>query len=105
MFGDWANIGGRTTSSSTGQYATVDMVLYVDGNFLPSGGWNRFNIVNPTLSNSFAIGTINTMFTLPAGTHTIELRTSRLNGTSSVDIGGNGAIDTNPGEMTIMILN
>lgn len=102
----WATIGGRTTSSTTGAYAQVDMVIYADNNFLANGGWNRFNIVNPTSTNSFNTCAINTMITLPAGTHTIDLRTFRGAGsTSPVDIGGNAALDTNPGEMTILILN
>lgn len=102
----WATIGGRTTSTTSGAYATVDMVVYIDGNFLTNGGWNRFNIVNPTNTNSFNTGAINTMVTLPAGTHTIDLRTFRsATSTTSVDIGGNAALDTNPGELTIMILN
>jgi hypothetical protein len=101
----WATIGGRTTSSTSGAYATVDMVVYLNGAFLANGGWNRFNIVNPTSINSFNTCAINTMITLPAGTHTIDLRTARVNGTSTVDIGGNAALDTNPGELTILILN
>lgn len=102
----WATIGGRTTSSTTGAYAQVDMVIYADNNFLANGGWNRFNVVNPTSTNSFNTCAINTMITLPAGTHTIDLRTFRGAGsTSPVDIGGNAALDTNPGEMTILILN
>lgn len=102
----WATIGGRTTSTTTGAYAQVDMVVYVDNNFLANGGWNRFNIVNPTNTNSFNTCAINTMITLPAGTHTIDLRTFRGAGsTSPVDIGGNAALETNPGELTILILN
>jgi hypothetical protein len=102
----WATIGGRTTSTTTGAYAQVDMVIYADNNFLANGGWNRFNIVNPTNTNSFSTCAVNTMITLPAGTHTIDLRTFRGAGsTSPVDIGGNASLDTNPGEMTIMILN
>lgn len=102
----WATIGGRTTSTTTGAYAQVDMVVYADNNFLANGGWNRFNIVNPTNTNSFSTCAVNTMITLPAGTHTIDLRTFRGAGsTSPVDIGGNASLDTNPGEMTIMILN
>ncbi len=102
----WATIGGRTTLTTSGAYATVDMVIYVNGNFLTNGGWNRFNVVNPTNSNSFNTCAINTMISLPAGTHTVDLRTFRgLSSTSPVDIGGDSANDTNPGEMTIMILN
>lgn len=102
----WASIGGRTTSTTSGAYATVDMVVYANGAFLPNGGWNRFNIVNPNNTNSFGTCAINTMINLPAGTHTIDLRTFRgASSTSPVDIGGNSATDVNPGEMTIMILN
>lgn len=101
----WATIGGRTTSSTSGAYATVDMIVYLNGTFLANGGWNRFNVVNPTAINSFNTCAINTMISLPAGTHTIDLRTARVNGTSPVDIGGNAALDTNPGELTILILN
>lgn len=102
----WATIGARTTVTTSGSYATVDMVLYVNNNFLPNGGWNRFNVVNPTNTNSFNTCALNTMINLPAGTHTIDLRTFRsATSNSPVDIGGNSSLDTNPGEMTIMILN
>jgi hypothetical protein len=101
----WATIGGRTTATTSGAYATVDMVVYHNGNFLPNGGWNRFTITNPTSANAFNACAINTILSLPAGTHTIDLRTARLNGNVSVDIGGNAALDVNPGELTILILN
>lgn len=101
----WATIGARTTSSTSGQYANVDMVIYLNGAFLPTGGWNRFAVVNPSLANSFNTCAINTTLTLPAGTHTIDLRTARTAGNSSVDIGGNATTDVNPGELTILILN
>lgn len=101
----WATIGALNTVTTTGSYSNIDMIVYVDGNFLPSGGWNRFSVVNGTGTNSFSTCAINTMITLPAGAHTIELRTARSSGTSSVNIGGNAALDTNPGEMTIMVLN
>lgn len=100
----WATIGALNTSTTTGQYANVDMIIYLDGTFLPTGGWNRFSVVNGNNTNSFNTGAINTSFSLPAGTHTIELRTARLSGTTSVSIGGNAATDTNPGELTIMVL-
>lgn len=102
----WATIGARTTGTGNANYANVDMILYVDGTFLPQGGWNRFQVTNPSTSNSFNTCAMNTSFSLAAGTHTIELRTARLAGsTSTVDIGGNATTDTNPGELTIMILN
>jgi hypothetical protein len=101
----WATIGGRTTAATAGAYATVDMIIYLNGGFLPNGGWNRFQIANAGAYNTFNTCAINTSFTLPAGTHTIDLRTARFNGTTAVDIGGNSAADVNPGELTIMVLN
>jgi hypothetical protein len=100
----WATVGARNTSTTTGAYATIDAIIYINGNFLPNGGWNRFSVVNPTAANAFGTVAINTMVSLPAGTHTVELRTARLNGTTSVDIGGNAAADTNPGELSILVL-
>ncbi len=101
----WATIGGRNTATTSGAYSTVDMIIYLNGAFLANGGWNRFTITNPTAANAFSTCAINTMISLPAGTHTIDLRTARLNGSTSVDIGGNAAADTNPGELTIMVVN
>jgi hypothetical protein len=101
----WATIGGRNTATTSGAYATVDMIIYLNGAFLASGGWNRFTLTNPTSANAFSTCAINTMIALPAGTHTIDLRTARLNGSTSVDIGGNAAADTNPGELSILIVN
>jgi len=101
----WATIGARNTVTTAGAYSNVDVIIYLNNNFLANGGWNRFSNVNGTAQNSFNTCAINTVISLPAGTHTIDLRTARSNGTSPVDIGGNSAADTNPGEMTILILN
>jgi hypothetical protein len=101
----WASIGARATLTTAGAYATIDVIIYLNGGFLPNGGWNRFTVVNGSGNNSFSTVAINTMIALPAGTHTIDLRTARLNGTTSVDIGGNSAADTNPGELTLMVLD
>ncbi len=101
----WATIGGVNTSTTSGAYSTIDMIIYVNGTFLPSGAWNRFSVVNPTGTNGFNTCAINTMITLPAGTHTIELRTARAFGNTSVNIGGDAVNDTNPGELTIMVVN
>ncbi len=102
----WASIGTRNTATTAGAWSNVDAIIYVDGNFLPNGGWNRFSTVNPSAgANGFNTVAINTMITLPAGSHTIDLRTARSNGTVSVDIGGNSATDTNPGELTILVFD
>jgi hypothetical protein len=102
----WATIGARTTAATAGLYANVDMIIYADNNFLVKGGWNRFQVANAAAINSYNTCAINTSFTLPAGTHTIDLRTLRLaGGNTTVDIGGNSTTDINPGEMTIIVLN
>lgn len=101
----WATIGGLNTSLTSGAYSLVDMVIFLNGNFLANGGWNRFSVVNSSSSNSMNACAINTMINLPAGTHTIDLRTARNAGNSAVTIGGNSALEVNPGELTILILN
>lgn len=100
----WATIGARNTTTTTGGYANVDAVIYLNGNFLPYGGWNRFSTVNGNTSSGVNTVAINTLINLPAGAHTIELRTQRSSGTVAVDIGGNSTTDPNPGEMTILVL-
>lgn len=98
-----ANIGARTTANTTGAYAIVDAIIYLDGNFLPKGGYNRFSVVNPTSFNAFNTVAIDSAISVGAGNHTFELRTARNTGTSPVDIGGNASNDTNPGEMTLTV--
>ena len=100
----WATVGGRTTLTGSANYSNVDMIVYVDGAFLPSGGWNRFQVNNSSVSNGFNTCAINTMVSLAAGSHTVEIRTLRSAGTSPVDIGGNATVDVNPGELTIFVL-
>lgn len=101
----WATIGARITAPTVGIYANVDMVIYANNGLLPAGGYNRFQLANAAAATAINTCAINTSFTLPAGTHTIELRTLRYSGTANVDIGGNAVTEINPGEMTIMILN
>ncbi len=98
-----ATIGARNTTTTGGAYASVDSVIYANGSFLPNGGWNRFSVVNPSGGTGVATNTINTTVALPAGTHTIDLRTLRSSGAAPVDIGGNAAVDVNAGELTIVI--
>ena len=103
----FASIGGLNASTTAGDYSVVDMVVYLDGNPLTDGGWNRFSVLNPSGAavNGFATSSINTVFSVAAGTHTIELRTAFNSGTSAVNIGGNSTTEVNPGELTILLLN
>ncbi len=101
-----ASIGAITTvNNGFIEYALVDAVVHYNGSPLTNGGWNRFSIVNSDLSNSLNTTSINTVFTVPAGTHTIDLRTARQAGSVPVNIGGNSLTDVNVGELTILLLN
>ena len=100
----WASIGAINATTTTNQYSIVDFILFVDGNYLPQGGYNRFTILNTGSIAPFVTSSINTSFTLPAGTHTIEIGTARVQGTAAVNIGGNAATEVNAGEMSIMVL-
>ncbi len=101
----WASLGLALSLTSV----TVEMIIYVDGNILSTGGgWNRFSALqanNPLLNN---IGNINTSFTLPKGSHTIELRTKTVYfyqyyADAYFEIGGSAG-SPNAGEMTILVL-
>jgi hypothetical protein len=100
----WVTIGANNTSTTSGQNSLVDVVVYLDGAFLPTGGWNRTSVVNPNNTNGFNVCAINTSFAVAAGTHTIAVYTARVSGNTSVNIGGNATTDTDPGELTIMLL-
>lgn len=101
----WATIGALNTSTGGTAYSLVDMVVHIDGNPLANGGWNRMFVTNTSAVTGMGNCAINTMVTLPAGTHTIDLRTCRSQGNAVVTIGGNSALEVNPGELTIMVLN
>lgn len=110
----WATIGA-TTNSTNGtthsypnlDFAIIDMVIFLNGNALVSGGYNRFSLVKHSTNSTYSFNTsaIQTMFTVGAGTHTIELTTAKIAGNSIVEIGGSAILYVNPGEMTIQILN
>ncbi len=98
----WASIGSRTTQTTTGLSAVVDMTLYLDGTPVP--GASRFTTLNGTSSNVFGTGALTTARSMVAGTHTVELRTARVEGNVPIDIGGNGELDVNPGELTVLVM-
>jgi hypothetical protein len=111
----WASLG-LTLTNLASTYLTVDMIVYLDGAILPNGGgWKQITILDlPTdTKNSGGTGSINTSFTLPKGTHTIELRTKTQPYEpytpfppyyfKNFEIGGSAG-SPNAGEMTIMVL-
>jgi hypothetical protein len=99
----FATVGALNTLGTAGNYSTVDAIIYVDGAFLPIGGYNRQTTVNHGTGNSMSVITVQAFFTLAAGAHTIDLRTLRGNGNTPVNIGGNASTDVNPGELTLIV--
>jgi hypothetical protein len=97
------DIGVRNVSTTSQGYSIVDVVIYLNGTFLPLGGWNRNETLNGNLQNAFELIPLSATFTLTAGSHTIDIRSARFGGNVTVDIGGNCATDTNCGEFTIFV--
>ncbi|MDO8999540.1 MAG: hypothetical protein Q7W45_07235 [Bacteroidota bacterium] len=99
------DIGIRNISTTAGAYSIVDVIIYLNGTFLPQGGWNRYETANSGTVNQNAFGVVplSATFTLAAGTHTIVIRSARFGGTTNVDIGGNCVTDTNCGEFTVFV--
>ena len=96
-------ISARNTATTSGAYSNVDIVLYADGNFFPIGGWTRTSVVNGSANNSFGTIATNGMIVLGPGNHTIDCRSARTAGTTSVDIGGNGSTDATAGVMNLIV--
>jgi hypothetical protein len=99
-----ATIGALNTLLTAGNFSTVDAVIFVDGAFLPAGGWNRQTTVNHGTGNSMSVIAVQGFFTLTAGNHTVELRANRNSGNTPVNIGGNASTDVNPGELTLTVI-
>ena len=94
-------LGGLNNSVVAGRVAIFDAIVYVDGAPLIQGGWNRVTLVNSSAGgNSLGVCTFSTAWVnVGAGTHTIQLYSARLSGTTALDIGGDCTLDTNCGEI------
>lgn len=97
------DIGVRNALTTSTAYTIVDVIVFLNGTFLPVGGWNRCETLNGNLQNAFGVIPISATFTVPAGTHTIDIRTAKFGGNINCDIGGNCATDTNCGEITVFV--
>ncbi len=98
-----ATIGMRNVDTTPGDFASIDAVIHVNGTAMPAGGWNRMTNVNHDTGNSLSNVSIAAAAVLTGGTHTIDLRTNRVNGNTAIDIGGDATLDATPGEMTLLI--
>ncbi len=97
-------LGGTNVSTITSDYGVFDAIVYVDGTFLPKGGWNRTSIVNASNTNSFNVCTVSTTWTgVTSGVHTIQLFTRRSYGNSAVTLGGDCSLITNCGEIHAIV--
>lgn len=94
-------LGGLNSSTTAGRVALFDAIVYVDGAPLAQGGWNRVTLVNSSAGgNSLGVCTFSTAWVgVGAGAHTVQLYSARVSGTTTLDIGGNCAVDTNCGEI------
>lgn len=97
------DIGVRNVLTTSSAYSIVDITVFLDGAFLPVGGWNRSETLNGTNQNAFSVIPCSATFNVAAGAHTVDIRSARFGGNVNVDIGGNCAVDTNCGEFTVFI--
>jgi hypothetical protein len=97
-----ASINGGSLSTDN---AVADLIIYRNGSFLPTGGWNRVKLYNngggTTDQTSTSINSRDSG--IGAGTYTYDLRGNRFSGTFGITVGGNCATQVNCGEMTIMV--
>lgn len=97
------DIGCNNAVTTSSAYSIVDVVIYLDGAFLPVGGWNRAECLNGTNQNAFTVIPLSATFSAGAGAHTVDIRSARFGGNTAVNIGGNCATDTDCGEFTVFI--
>ncbi|HEY4800172.1 MAG TPA: hypothetical protein VII99_13915 [Bacteroidia bacterium] len=102
--------GIQTTSISTSGYSLVDVVINLNGAWMPDGGFKRLTAVNNGgVTGSFEFwdmgvyaATTSGVYTLPAGTYTIDVE-ARLQGGSNATVGGDNTTVLQ-GVMQIMII-
>jgi hypothetical protein len=98
-----AVIGGNNSSTTVGVRNIVDVIIYLNGTFLPQGGWNRVSCNNTsTAGNAFFTTSLSSWANnLTAGVYTVELRTARFGGTAgeTITLGGDCSLTTDCGEI------
>jgi hypothetical protein len=100
----WAQAGVYLTGGTSTSWAVADIILYRNGTFIPSGGWNRRKLRNGDL-NFVAMDVLCLIAreTLGPGTYTYQLMSNRYAGNQEVSIGGNCATEVNCGELKIAV--
>lgn len=103
-----AVVGGSITSLTVGQWADVRACIFVNGGFLPTGGYSQMYWDNTSGHTTTGGGIIplSTMYTVPTtGSYTFGLYGLKYAGSGTVQMGGNAAVNSNAGEMTIVVFN
>jgi hypothetical protein len=78
--------GMNTTSTSPTAISTVDIAIFIDGSLIGNGAYRRISAFNPsaTAINSTGIGwSLTTIQNLSAGSHTIDVRSIYVIGSSA----------------------
>lgn len=99
----YAYCGAMEVTNNPLNFATVDIAVFRNGNFLPIGAFNRITLDGVNI-NEFKTTSMFTMENLTAGSYTYEIRGRRNGGTESVNIGGNCSTDVNCGELIIEVI-
>lgn len=88
-------VGIQTTSTATGGFSSVDVVIALDGSLLANGGYERITAANNTgLISQMRYGSFDVSFpSLSAGTHTIAFYAGGAGATGSANatVAGNSS--------------
>ncbi|WP_343634484.1 hypothetical protein [Fluviicola sp.] len=103
-----AVVGGNITSLTVGQWADVRACIFVNGGFLPTGAYSQMYWDNTSghTTTGGGILPLSTMYTVPTtGSYTFGLYGLKYAGSGTAQMGGNAAVNSNAGEMTIVVFN
>jgi len=81
-----ADGGMNTTSTSATAISSVDVAIFIDGNYPTNGGYRRVTAFNPSATAINSTGTpwsITTIQNLSAGSHTIDVRSVYVIGSTA----------------------
>jgi hypothetical protein len=100
----WAQAGVLITALGNTFWAIADIILYRDGNPIPTGGWNRRRLRNvDNISADMDVLCLIARETLGPGTYNYQLMSNRFAGNQAVRIGGNCETEVNCGELKIAV--
>jgi len=92
-----ADVSVWNNSATANRYGTADVALLVDGAFLSNAGYSRVTVANPMNGvQASASTTLRVVMQLPAGTHTIQVVASRVNGSSGAQLNVGANTSTMP---------